>query len=45
MRSTLARGADIIEERPELGDSRTAAYVAPIPQIAEAVRSRGISGD
>ncbi len=30
MRSTWGRIADLIEQRPELGDYRTAAYVASI---------------
>ncbi|UPJ76873.1 Glu/Leu/Phe/Val dehydrogenase [Bradyrhizobium sp. 187] len=42
MRSTWARIADLIEERPELGDYRTAAYVSSIRQIAEAYEAIGI---
>ncbi|MCK1496693.1 Glu/Leu/Phe/Val dehydrogenase [Bradyrhizobium sp. 188] len=42
MRSTWARIADLMEERPELGDYRTAAYVASIRQIAEAYEAIGI---
>ncbi|WP_354098394.1 Glu/Leu/Phe/Val dehydrogenase [Bradyrhizobium sp. S3.2.12] len=42
MRSTWARIADLIEERPELGDYRTAAYVASIRQIAQAYEAIGI---
>ncbi|WP_018459574.1 Glu/Leu/Phe/Val dehydrogenase [Bradyrhizobium sp. WSM4349] len=42
MRSTWARIADLMEKRPELGDYRTAAYVASIRQIAEAYEAIGI---
>ncbi|MET4754725.1 glutamate dehydrogenase (NAD(P)+) [Bradyrhizobium sp. RT11b] len=42
MRSTWARIANLMEERPELGDYRTAAYVASIRQIAEAYEAIGI---
>ncbi|ESZ23251.1 glutamate dehydrogenase [Mesorhizobium sp. L2C067A000] len=42
MRSTWARIADLLEEQPELGDYRTAAYVASIRQIASAYEAIGI---
>ncbi|MER8924137.1 Glu/Leu/Phe/Val dehydrogenase [Mesorhizobium sp. M0802] len=42
MRSTWGRIADLMEEQPELGDYRTAAYVASIRQIAEAYEAIGI---
>ncbi|WP_342740935.1 Glu/Leu/Phe/Val dehydrogenase [Bradyrhizobium sp. B117] len=42
MRSTWARIADLMEEQPQLGDYRTAAYVASIRQIAEAYEAIGI---
>ncbi len=42
MRSTWTRIADLVEERPELGDYRTAAYVASIRQIADAYEAIGI---
>ncbi|MER8868162.1 Glu/Leu/Phe/Val dehydrogenase [Mesorhizobium sp. M0751] len=42
MRSTWARIADLMEEQPELGDYRTAAYVASIRQVADAYEAIGI---
>jgi len=42
MRSTWARIGDLIEKQPELGDYRTAAYVASIRQVAEAYEAIGI---
>ncbi|KWV48674.1 glutamate dehydrogenase [Rhizobium altiplani] len=42
MRSTWTRIADLIEQQPELGDYRTAAYVASIRQIADAYEAIGI---
>lgn len=42
MRSTWARIADLLQEQPELGDFRTAAYVASIRQVAEAYEAIGI---
>ncbi|MBY3143193.1 Glu/Leu/Phe/Val dehydrogenase [Rhizobium laguerreae] len=42
MRGTWARIADLMEERPELRDYRTAAYVASIRQIANAYEAIGI---
>jgi glutamate dehydrogenase (NAD(P)+) len=42
MRSTWARIGDLMEKQPELGDYRTAAYVASIRQIAEAYEAIGI---
>lgn len=42
MRSTWARIAGLLEEQPELGDYRTAAYVASIRQIAGAYEAIGI---
>lgn len=35
MRSTWTRIADLMEQQPELGDYRTAAYVASIRQVAD----------
>lgn len=42
MRSTCTRIGDLLEKQPELGDYRTAAYVASIQQIAEAYEAIGI---
>ncbi|UXN57841.1 Glu/Leu/Phe/Val dehydrogenase (plasmid) [Phyllobacterium zundukense] len=42
MRSTWGRTADLIEQRPEIGDYRTAAYVASIRQVADAYEAIGI---
>lgn len=42
MRSTWGRIADLLEKQPELGDYRTAAYVASIRQVAEAYEAIGI---
>lgn len=42
MRSTWSRIGDLLERQPELGDYRTAAYVASIRQIAEAYEAIGI---
>lgn len=42
LRSTWGRIADLLESQPELGDYRTAAYVASIRQIAEAYEAIGI---
>ncbi|MGM4884494.1 Glu/Leu/Phe/Val family dehydrogenase [Rhizobium sophoriradicis] len=42
MRSTWGRIADLIEQQPELGNYRTAAYVASIRQIADAYEAIGI---
>ncbi|UWU25844.1 Glu/Leu/Phe/Val dehydrogenase (plasmid) [Rhizobium sp. CB3060] len=42
MRSTWGRIADLMEQRPELGDYRTAAYVASIRQIADAYEAIGV---
>lgn len=42
MHSTWGRIADLIEQQPELGDYRTAAYVASIRQIADAYEAIGI---
>ncbi|MCK1738295.1 Glu/Leu/Phe/Val dehydrogenase [Bradyrhizobium sp. 138] len=42
MRSTWTRIADLLQEQPELGDYRTAAYVASIRQVAEAYEAIGI---
>ncbi|RWD79259.1 MAG: Glu/Leu/Phe/Val dehydrogenase [Mesorhizobium sp.] len=42
MRSTWGRVADLIEQQPELGNYRTAAYVASIRQIADAYEAIGI---
>jgi glutamate dehydrogenase (NAD(P)+) len=42
MRSTWARIGDLIEKQPDLGDYRTAAYVASIRQVAEAYEAIGI---
>lgn len=42
MRSTWARIGDLMDKQPELGDYRTAAYVASIRQIAEAYEAIGI---
>lgn len=42
MRSTWTRIADLLEAQPELGDFRTAAYVASIRQIADAYEAIGI---
>lgn len=42
MRSTWSRIADLLESRPELGDYRTAAYVAAIGEIAAAYEAIGI---
>ncbi|TGU45651.1 Glu/Leu/Phe/Val dehydrogenase [bacterium M00.F.Ca.ET.152.01.1.1] len=42
MRSTWGRIADLLEEQPELGNYRTAAYVASIRQIAGAYEAIGI---
>ncbi len=43
MRSTWARIGDLLEKQPEIGDYRTAAYVASIGQIAEAYEAIGFS--
>jgi glutamate dehydrogenase (NAD(P)+) len=42
MRSTWARIGNLLETQPELGDYRTAAYVASIRRIAEAYEAIGI---
>ncbi|ESY15015.1 hypothetical protein X751_24450 [Mesorhizobium sp. LNJC395A00] len=42
MRSTWGRIADLIEGQPDLGDYRTAAYVASIRQVADAYEAIGI---
>ncbi|WP_245424464.1 hypothetical protein [Sinorhizobium sp. BJ1] len=42
MRSTWARIGDLLEAQPELGDYRTAAYVASIRQVADAYEAIGI---
>ncbi|MBD9541360.1 Glu/Leu/Phe/Val dehydrogenase [Ensifer sp. ENS04] len=42
MRSTWERIADLMEEQPNLGDYRTASYVASIRQIANAYEAIGI---
>ncbi|WP_032924962.1 Glu/Leu/Phe/Val dehydrogenase [Mesorhizobium sp. LNHC229A00] len=42
MRSTWVNIADLLEEQPELGDYRTAAYVASIRRIAAAYEAIGI---
>ncbi|WP_287364946.1 Glu/Leu/Phe/Val dehydrogenase [Mesorhizobium sp.] len=42
MRSTWLRIADLLEEQPDLGDYRTAAYVASIRKVADAYDAIGI---
>nr|WP_280944203.1 hypothetical protein [Mesorhizobium sp. WSM2561] len=42
MRSTWARIADLLEEQPELGDYRTAAYVASMAEFLEPLRGASI---
>ncbi|WP_192258601.1 Glu/Leu/Phe/Val family dehydrogenase [Mesorhizobium caraganae] len=42
MRSTWSRIADLLEEQPDLGDYRTAAYVASIRKVADAYEAIGI---
>lgn len=42
MRSTWTRIADLMEQQPELGDYRSAAYVATIRQVADAYEAIGI---
>lgn len=42
MRSTWARISDLLEKQPQLGDYRTAAYVASIRQVADAYEAIGI---
>jgi glutamate dehydrogenase (NAD(P)+) len=42
MRSTWARIGDLLETQPELGDYRTAAYVASIRQVADTYEAIGI---
>lgn len=42
MRSSWNRLADLREERPELGDYRTAAYVAAVKEVAAAYEAIGI---
>ncbi|RUW98174.1 Glu/Leu/Phe/Val dehydrogenase, partial [Mesorhizobium sp. M2A.F.Ca.ET.037.01.1.1] len=42
MRSTWSRISDLLEEQPELGDYRTAAYVESIRKIAAAYEAIGI---
>lgn len=42
MRSTWTRISDLLEAQPELGDYRTAAYVASIRQVADAYEAIGI---
>ncbi|UCI34912.1 Glu/Leu/Phe/Val family dehydrogenase [Mesorhizobium sp. B4-1-4] len=42
MRSTWSRISNLLEDQPELGDYRTAAYVASIRQVADAYEAIGI---
>lgn len=42
LRNTWTRITDPMEQQPELGDYRTAAYVATIRQVADAYEAIGI---